>query len=284
MKKIVFMCLFFILNFSIMGDETLKSEDEKNLEMSIPEISKFKIFHTISEVNERFNHAQTVVNKHAEAIRQNVSKNKELEKRLGDNENATSQINSSVGDLNNQISEIKNNISNNEKQINNLKNDVNSNLKKMGVRIETLQSIVGLNDQVIMKDRADREEADKKLNSAIVNEKNTREKITAQLSSDINEEKTARENLNQVVEKNSDRIQKLGETTEKSISYLNQNAEKISQVEENTIKELDLLKDKVESLNDSTAVIEKNKVQLKNNSQNISTNNCLLYTSDAADE
>lgn len=110
-----------------MGEETLKPEDKKNLEMNIPEISKFKIFHTISEVNERFNHAQTVVNKHAEAIRQNVSKNIELEKRLGDNESATSKINSSVGDLNNQISEIKDNVSNNEKQINNLKSDINTN-------------------------------------------------------------------------------------------------------------------------------------------------------------
>ena len=59
MKKIVFMCLFFILNFSIMGDETLKPEDEKNLEMNIPEISKSKIFHIISEVNKRFNDSKS---------------------------------------------------------------------------------------------------------------------------------------------------------------------------------------------------------------------------------
>lgn len=119
--------------------------------------------------------------------------------------------------------------------------------KELEEKIEKLRSIVNLNDQVVIEDRAAREKADAELKTAISNETAERNKLST------------------VVEKNRDRVQKLGKTTEVAIGHLNANAVRIENVEKNMQSELKNIEGKIQGIADNKDLIAVNSDLIKAN-------------------
>lgn len=124
--------------------------------------------------------------------------------------------------------------------------NINKN-KELDAKIEKLRSVVNLNEQVIIEDRAAREKADAELKTAISNEAAERSKLST------------------VVEKNRDRVQKLGETTEVAIGHLNANAVRIENVEKSMQSELKTLEGKIQGITDNKDLITANSDLIKAN-------------------
>lgn len=141
-------------------------------------------------------------------------------------------------------------LSDTENAINNhaeiIEKNINRN-KELDTKIEKLKSVVNLNDQVIIEDRAAREKADAELKTAITNETAERNKLST------------------VVEKNRDRVQKLGETTEVAIGHLNANAVRIENVEKTMQSELKTLEGKIQGITDNKDLITANSDLIKAN-------------------
>lgn len=119
--------------------------------------------------------------------------------------------------------------------------------KELEEKIEKLRSIVNLNDQVVIEDRAAREKADAELKTAISNETAERNKLST------------------VVEKNRDRVQKLGKTTEVAIGHLNANAVRIENVEKSMQSELKNIEGKIQGIADNKDLIAVNSDLIKAN-------------------
>lgn len=119
--------------------------------------------------------------------------------------------------------------------------------KELEEKIEKLRSIVNLNDQVVIEDRAAREKADAELKTAISNETAERNKLST------------------VVEKNRDRVQKLGKTTEVAIGHLNANAVRIENVEKSMQSELKNIEGKIQGIADNKDLIAANSDLIKAN-------------------
>lgn len=119
--------------------------------------------------------------------------------------------------------------------------------KELEEKIEKIRSIVNLNDQVVIEDRAAREKADAELKTAISNETAERNKLST------------------VVEKNRDRVQKLGKTTEVAIGHLNANAVRIENVEKSMQSELKNIEGKIQGIADNKDLIAANSDLIKAN-------------------
>lgn len=116
-------------------------------------------------------------------------------------------------------------------------------------KIKDLWEIVNLNSEVVIKDRADREKAD------------------AELKTSINNETAERKKLGDIVNKNSERIQSLGKTTEVAIGHLNSNAVRIGEIENNMQSELNNIEKKIEGIADNRNSITENSNLIKVNGE-----------------
>ena len=116
-------------------------------------------------------------------------------------------------------------------------------------KIKRLWGIVDLNGEVVIKDRADREKAD------------------AELKTSINNETAERKKLDDIVNKNSERIQSLGKTTEVAIGHLNSNAVRIGEIENNMQSELNNIEKKIGGIADNRNSITENSNLIKVNGE-----------------
>lgn len=119
-------------------------------------------------------------------------------------------------------------------------------------KIKRLWGIVDLNGEVVIKDRADREKAD------------------AELKTSINNETAERKKLDDIVNKNSERIQSLGKTTEVAIGHLNSNAVRIGEIENNMQSELNNIEKKIGGIADNRNSITENSNLIKVNGEAVS--------------
>lgn len=119
-------------------------------------------------------------------------------------------------------------------------------------KIKRLWGIVDLNGEVVIKDRADREKAD------------------AELKTSINNETAERKKLDDIVNKNSERIQSLGKTTEVAIGHLNSNAVRIGEIENNMQLELNNIEKKIGGIADNRNSITENSNLIKVNGEAVS--------------
>lgn len=123
---------------------------------------------------------------------------------------------------------------------------------ELETKIKDLWGIVDLNGEVVIKDRADREKAD------------------AELKTSINNETAERKKLDDIVNKNSERIQSLGKTTEVAIGHLNSNAVRIGEIENNMQLELNNIEKKIGGIADNRNSITENSNLIKVNGEAVS--------------
>ena len=123
---------------------------------------------------------------------------------------------------------------------------------ELETKIKDLWGIVDLNGEVVIKDRADREKAD------------------AELKTSINNETAERKKLDDIVNKNSERIQSLGKTTEVAIGHLNSNAVRIGEIENNMQSELNNIEKKIGGIADNRNSITENSNLIKVNGEAVS--------------